>query len=164
MSLSPFFNTIISLQSNTMSLSPFDIKGKGWITTNILSRMRKKGSADLIYTEVAKLPLSSCWIFKHVFQWSTWLCELPITKDSYLHQRSNQVDLHMRLNYPTKWVYTIQLSYPTKWIYKILKSPYMTEYYNFTSWVSTRPFHQNTNMNFHNQHQKNFKEHISKPT
>ena len=81
--------------------------------------MWKKHSADLIYTEVTKLPLSSCWIFKHICQWSTWLYELPITKDSYLHQLSNQVDLHMRLKYPTKWVYTFQLSYPTKWVYKI---------------------------------------------
>ena len=29
-----------------------------------------------------------------------------------------------------------------------LSSPYMTEYYTFTSWVSTRPFHQIKNMNF----------------
>ena len=144
MSLSPF-DTILSLHSNTMSLSPFDIKGKGRIKTNILSPfllMWKKHSADLIYTEVTKLPLSSCWIFKQIFQWSTWLYELPITKDSYLHQISNQVDLHMRLKCPTKWVYISQLNYPTKWVYNFdsatqpsgftnLTSPYMTEYYKF---------------------------------
>ena len=131
-------------------------------------------------TEIIMLLLSSCWKFIHMFQWSTWLYDLPITKDSYLHQRSNQVDLHKRLKYPTKWVYTFQYNYPTKWVYKfdsatqpsgftnltqlpnqvslqILTSPYMTEYYNFTSRVSTRPFHRITSMNFYDQNQKDLK-------
>ena len=90
-----------------MSLSPFDIKGRGRTNTNtrFFSWCRRKRSADLMYTEVTMFPLSSCWTHKHIFQWSTWLYDLPITNDSYLHQRSIQVDLHMRLKYPTKWVY-----------------------------------------------------------
>ena len=81
-------------------------------------------------TEDIMLPLSSCWMFKHIFQWSKWLYDLPITKDSYLHQRSNQVDLHMRLKYPTKRVYTFWLNYPTKWVY--------TFWFNYpTKWVYT---------------------------
>jgi len=53
------------------------------------------------------------------------------------------------------------LSYPTKWVYK-LTSPYMTEYYNFTTWVSTRPFHQNINMTIYDQHQEDLKrDHIT---
>ena len=130
MSLSPFFDTIRSLHSNTMSLSPFDIKGKGRTKTNtrfFFSSCRRKCSTDLMYTEVTMLPLSSCWTYKHIFQWSTWLYDLPITNDSYLHQRSIQVDLHKRLKYPTTWVYTSQLNYPTKWVYK---------FYQVLTWVN----------------------------
>ena len=92
-----------------MSLSPFDIKGKGRMKTKtrFFSSCRKRSFVDLMCIEVIMLPLSSCWIFKHIF--SNELHDsmtFPITKDSYLHQWSNQVDLHMRLKYPTKWVYT----------------------------------------------------------
>ena len=129
-----YANTMtLSPYSNTMLLSPFDIKGKGRMKTKtrFFFSCRKRSFVDLMCTEVTMLPLSSCWIFKHIFQWSTWPFLSPRT--SYLHQWSNQVDLHMWLKYPTKWVYTFWLNYPTKWVYKFESSPYMTEYYNFTS-------------------------------
>ena len=95
--------------SNTMILSPFETKGKGQIKTKTMFffSCRKKISVDLMCTEVTMLPLSSCWIFKHIFFNEVHdSMTFPITKDSYLHQWSNQVDLHMWLKYPTKWVYT----------------------------------------------------------
>ena len=93
-----------------MILSPFEIKGKGRIKTKttFFFSCRKKSSVDLMCSEVTMLPLSSRWIFNDIYQRSTWLYDLPITKESYLHQRSNQVDLHMRLKYPTKWVYKFE--------------------------------------------------------
>ena len=33
---------------------------------------------------------------------------IPNTKDSYLHQWSNQVELHFWLNCPTKWIYKFE--------------------------------------------------------
>ena len=85
---------------------------------------------------------------------------------------------HTYIKYPTKWIYiwdsTTQpsggLHISTQLPNQVglhnfdsatqpsgftnLTSPYMTDYYNFTSWVSTRPFHQNTNMTIYDQHQK----------
>ena len=81
----------------------------------------------------------------------------------------------MRLNYPTKWVYKFDSATEPSGFTKFdsatqpsgftnLTSPYMTEYYNFTSWVLTRPFHQITNMTLRDQYQKNLKRyHISEP-
>ena len=51
----------------------------------------------------------------------------------------------MRLKYPTKWVYTFDSATQPSGFTNLTR-PYMTEYYNFTSWVLTRPFHQITNM------------------
>jgi len=54
------FDIILSLHSNTMSLSPFDIKGKGRINTRFFPSYRKKSVVELMYTEVTMLPLSAC--------------------------------------------------------------------------------------------------------
>ena len=145
MSLSPFLTPFFLFIQTPCHSPPLTSRAKGGSKPTYSSPfllMWKKRSADLIYTEVTKLPLSSCWIFKHIFQWSTWLYELPITKDSYLHQISNQVDLHMRLNYPTKWVYKFDSATQPSGFTKFdsatqpsgftnLTSPYMTEYYKF---------------------------------
>ena len=106
--------------SNTTILSPFNIKGRGWIKTKtrFFFSCRRKSSVDMMCTEVTMLPLSSRWIFKHIFNEVHDFMTFPITKDSYLHKWSNQVDLHMWLKYPTNWVYTFWLNYPTKWVYK----------------------------------------------
>ena len=71
---------------------------------------------------------------------------------TYVTQVPNQVGLHNLTQLPNQ----VGL--------QNLTSPYMTEYYNFTSWVSKTPFHQKTNMTIYDQYQKDFKEHISGPS
>ena len=115
-------NKELTSDNDTMSLSPFDIKGKGWIKNqHTLPLFTSCGRSVLQIWCIPKWP-SSSWVhakFSNIF-----FNEVhdSVTKDSYLHQLSIQVYLHMRLNYPTKWVYTLQLRYPTKWVYKNDKS------------------------------------------
>ena len=115
-----------------MILSPFDIKGKGRIKikTRFFFSCIKKSSVDLICNEVTMLPLSSRWIFKHIFQWITWLYDLSYHQGliltsiiqpsgfTYVTQVSNQVGLHI----------LTQLSNQVG--LQIWRSPYMTEYKN----------------------------------
>ena len=69
----------------------------------------------------------------------------------------------MRLNYPTKLVYKFDSATQPSGFTK-MKSPYMTEYYNFTTWVLTRPFHQTTNISLRpTPESPQEREHISEP-
>ena len=167
-----------------MSLSPFDIKGKGQIiifihipchsppltsrATDKTSRSKPTHSPPLTSratggSKPTHLPFSphveeafcrsdEYWsgqappefMLNLQTYFSIKYMTLPITKDSYLHQLSIQVDLHMRLNYPTKWVYKFDSATQPRGFTKFdsatqpsgftkMTSPYMTEYYNFTS-------------------------------
>ena len=71
---------------------------------------------------------------------------------------------HTYINYPTKWIYIWDSStQPSGFTH--LTSPYMTEYYNFTSWVSTWPFHQTTNITLRpTPESPQEREHISEPS
>ena len=84
--------------SNNMILSPFDIKGKGQIKTKtrFLFPCRKMSFEDLMYAHFTMLPLSSCCIFKLIFQWSTWINRVW----TFLSPRT-----HTYINDPTKWNY-----------------------------------------------------------
>ena len=53
---------------------------------------------DLMCIEVTMLPLSSRYIFNEVHNSMTF----PITKDSYIHQRSNQVDFTYETQIPNQ--------------------------------------------------------------
>ena len=80
---------------------------------------------------------------KYMTLWTSYHQRLILT--SIIHPSGSTYETQL----PNQVGLQIWLSYPTRWVYKFT-SPYMTEYYNFTTWVSTRPFHQSTNMNFHN--------------
>ena len=108
-------------------------------------------------TKVTMLSPSSCWIFKHNFFNEVHdSMTFPITRDSYLHQWSNQVDLHMWLKYPTKWVYTFWLNYPTKWVYKFDQ---VLSWLNITI-LHHRSQHDPFKMTFCNKYQKDLKREI----
>ena len=167
MSLSQFFDTIICIQTPCHS-PPLTSRAKGrskpadqnqhtlplWHQGQRVDQnqhtppfllMWTKHSADLICAEVAKLPLSSCWIFFNEVHDSMIFLS---PKDSYLHQISNQVDLHIRLKYPTKWVYTFQLSYPTKWVYKN---------WQVLTWLNIAIYIMSLNKTFTPNYKNNFK-------
>ena len=137
MSLSPFFDTILSLHSNTMLLSPFDIKGKGWIKTNILFPFSPHVEepfyrSDIYWSDQAPpefmLNLQTYFPIKYMTLWTFYHQRFILTSHiqpsgfTYETQLPNQVGVQIWLSYPTKWVYKIWLSYPTKWVYKFDKS------------------------------------------
>ena len=145
MSFSPFFDTILHVHSNTMSLSPFDIKGKGQIKTNTLSPFSPHVEeafcrSDIYWSDQAPpefmLNLQTYFSMKYMTLWPSYHQGLILTSKiqpsgfTYETQIPNQVGLHISiqlpnqvglqiwLSCPTKWVYKIWLSYQTKWVYK----------------------------------------------
>ena len=152
MSLSPFFDTIIFIQTPCHS-PPLTSRAKGGSKPTyspLFILMWKKCSADLIYTEMTKIPLSSCWIFEHISitymtLWTSYHQRLILTSKihpsefTYETQVPNQVGLHISTQLPNQ----VGLQ-----IWQVLTWLNIT---NFTSWVSTWPFHQTTNMTLHDQ-------------
>ena len=118
-----------------MSLSPFDIKGKGWIKINTLSPFSLHVEeafcrSDVYWGDQAppEFMLNLQNIFSNeVHDSMTFLSSMThiYIKDPskwiYTFQLSYPTKwvYKIRLSYPTKWVYKFQLSYPTKWVYKI---------------------------------------------
>ena len=113
MSLSQFFDTNIFIQTPCHS-PPLTSRAKGGSKPTYsppFLRMWKKCSAGLIYTEVAKLPLSSCWIFKHIFNKvhdSSYHQRLILTSNiqpsgfTYETQVPNQVGFHISTQLPNQ--------------------------------------------------------------
>ena len=135
---------ILSPYSNTMILSPFDIKGKGQIKTKkiFFFSCRKKSSVDMMCNEVTMLPLSSCWIFKHIFQWSTWLYDLCYHQGLILTSMIQT----------SGFTYVTQV--PNQVGLQIWKSPYMTEYFNFYIIGLNMTFFINYRNDLYNQDQR----------
>ena len=113
---------IFSPYSNTMSLSPFDIKGKGRIKTNILSPFFAHVEeafcrSDIYWSDQAPpefmLNLQTYFSMKYMTLWTSYHQRLILTSNiqpsgfTYETQVPNQVGLHIWLSYPTKWVYKI---------------------------------------------------------
>ena len=137
-----------------MSLSPFDIKGKGRIKTN--TRFFSSWS-DVHWSYQAPpkfmLNLQTYFSMKYMTLWPF----LSPRTHTYIKDSSNWIYIEDSSTQPSGFTNLTQLpnqvglqtwlSYPTKWVYN-LTSPYMTEYYNFTSLVLTWPFHQITERNY----------------
>ena len=97
MSLSPFFDTILSLHSNTMSLSPFDIKGKGRIKNqHALPLFSSCGRSILQIWYILKWP-SSPWI--HAESSNIFSNEVHDSMD-FLSPMT-----HTYIKDPSKWIY-----------------------------------------------------------
>jgi len=114
------------------------------------------------------LPLSTCLILwssypEHMpkslmdVKLITWLYDsteydLPITKDPFLNQSSNQVGIHIWTNLPTKWDYIFLHD---------LKSPYMNEYNNYYIIGLYMTFTSNDMNDIYNKYQIHKQDHDS---